>query len=200
MRTVLFSQRVEIIEDYHERRDCADQRIADFIYHCGYLPVPVPNCADYINNYISTLHPCGIILTGGNSLVTFGGNSPEKDATDQELIRLAIKNEIPIYGFCRGMQSLLDYFGCPLTNVPGHVAVQHKITGSIGDRTVNSYHSQGCLMLNPDSGFKVTALANDGVVEAIEHINLPIIATMWHPERISPYGLKDMNHVKNLFH
>ena len=43
MDTVLFTQRVEVIESYGERRDCADQNIARFIHTCGFLPVPVPN-------------------------------------------------------------------------------------------------------------------------------------------------------------
>ena len=41
--TVLYTQRVEIVESYGERRDCADQNIAKFISACGYLPVPLPN-------------------------------------------------------------------------------------------------------------------------------------------------------------
>lgn len=44
-------------------------------------------------------------------MVEYGGNAPERDAVDHKLIELCIKNNIPVYGFCRGMQSILDYFG-----------------------------------------------------------------------------------------
>ena len=44
MKRVLFTQRVELVEAYKERRDCADQRIAEYINSCGFLPVPIPNC------------------------------------------------------------------------------------------------------------------------------------------------------------
>ena len=43
MRAVIYTQRVEIVDAYEERRDCADQRIADFIRECGFLPLPLPN-------------------------------------------------------------------------------------------------------------------------------------------------------------
>ena len=46
MKIVVFTQRVEVVESYNERRDCADQRIAEFIVECGYIPLPVPNNAD----------------------------------------------------------------------------------------------------------------------------------------------------------
>ena len=40
---VIYTQRVEIVESYQERRDCADQSIPRFLETCGYIPVPVPN-------------------------------------------------------------------------------------------------------------------------------------------------------------
>ena len=43
MKTVLYTQRVEVVKSYGERRDCADQNIARFLSTCGFLPLPVPN-------------------------------------------------------------------------------------------------------------------------------------------------------------
>ena len=43
MEIVLYTQRVEIVKSYGERRDCADQDIPRFIEACGFLPVAVPN-------------------------------------------------------------------------------------------------------------------------------------------------------------
>ena len=42
-KIVLYTQRVEIIESYQERRDCVDQNIPRFLEECGYIPMPVPN-------------------------------------------------------------------------------------------------------------------------------------------------------------
>lgn len=199
MKVVLFSQRVEVIDAYQERRDCADQRIADYICHCGYLPIPVPNSVDLVKSYVDTLKPCGIVLTGGNSLISYGGNAPERDLCDKELVHLATENRIPLYGFCRGMQSILDYFGCQLINVEGHTATRHNITGLFGKHIVNSYHNQGCVQLAQTCGLEITASSPDGVIEAVHHKNFPILATMWHPEREFPYSVFDINNLKNLF-
>lgn len=199
MRTVIYTQRVEVIESYQERRDCADQRIADFINACGFLPIPVPNRADLAGQLIETLQPAGIILTGGNSLVPYGGNAPERDAMDHALIELAIQNRIPLYGFCRGMQSILAYYGNELVNVEGHVAVRHVVQSDGENYEVNSYHNQACKALTKDCGLLITARTADGVIEAVRHEKLPIMATMWHPEREKTYAQKDVKMVKELF-
>lgn len=197
-RVVIFTQRVEIIESYGERRDCADQRIADFISECGFIPVPVANKMSIIESMVNELEPVGIVLTGGNSLIKYGGNAPERDETDRMLIDLAIKKSIPLYGFCRGMQSILDYFGNELKNVNGHVAIRHRVMGDNGSAEVNSYHNQACTELKSDE-LEVCYRTADGVVEMIKHKTYPIIGTMWHPERENPFDEFDIIRVKELF-
>ncbi len=199
MGVVVYTQRVEVIESYQERRDCADQRIADFISACGFLPLPVPNRAGLAEQIIETLRPAGIILSGGNSLTAYGGNAPERDAMDHVLIELAVKNQIPLYGFCRGMQSVLVYFGNELVNVDGHVAVRHMIRADKECYEVNSYHNQACKELKAGGELRIMAQTPDGVIEAVRHKNLPIAGTMWHPERETNYTQKDINMVKELF-
>ena len=198
MRIVCFTQRVEIVESYGERRDCADQRIAEFIAACGYLPIPVPNNAGMVQHLIANLEPAGIILTGGNSLVKYGGNAPERDAMDMALIDIVCEHKIPLYGFCRGMQSILDYWGNPLTNVEGHVAVRHKVFGGSADIEVNSYHNQACLkILSPE--IIAVMKTEDGVIEMIRHRELPFTAVMWHPEREKIFSEFDIKCVRDLF-
>lgn len=199
METVIYTQRVEVIESYQERRDCADQRIADFISACGFLPVPVPNSADLAEQMIETIRPAGIILTGGNSLVAYGGNAPERDAMDKALIELAIQNTIPLYGFCRGMQSILFHFGNELVNVDGHVAVRHVVQADTERYEVNSYHNQACVELKKDCGLAVMAQTADGVIEAVKHKDIPMLGTMWHPEREKSYTQRDIKMVRELF-
>lgn len=200
METVIFTQRVEIIESYQERRDCSDQRIAEFIAICGFLPLPVPNKCELAEKIIDTVRPSGILLTGGNSLAAYGGDAPERDAMDQELIRVAVNMGIPIYGFCRGMQSILVYFGNKLSEIEEHVAVRHIVKGEMGDYEVNSYHNQACLGIEKDCGLIVTAQTEGGVVEAVCHKDFPIVGTMWHPEREKEFHPKDIKRVKELFH
>ena len=197
MEIIIFTQRVDIIASYGERRDCADQRISDFICKCGYLPVPVANKPEIIQEFVSKITPSKIILTGGNSLTKYGGNAPERDETDKILIELSVKNKIPLYGFCRGMQSILDYFGNDLIKVHGHVAVKHKISGIEKTTEVNSYHNEGCIKLM-NNELLVLMKSDDGVIEKVKHKSLPIIGTMWHPERENIFDDRDITIVKGI--
>lgn len=203
MKRIVYTQRVEVIENYQERRDCADQRIAQFILACGFLPIPLPNEAMIAGDIIKSLMPSGIVLTGGNSLVRYGGNAPERDFMDAELIRIAVDKKIPLYGFCRGMQSILDFFGEDLLDVEGHTAVRTVLRGKIdpwlGDfnREVNSYHRQACVKVQ-NADLEVLAMSYDGVVKAIRHTKYPILGTMWHPERESPFTEADIRMLHSL--
>lgn len=228
MKYALYTGRVEVISSYNERRDCADQRIASFIRACGLLPIPLPNMADMAGTYIEELRPAIIILTGGNSLVSCGGNAPERDDMDEALINEAVRRGLPLYGFCRGMQSILAHFGCALSNVAGHVAVRHEISyladGSSGiaageRRLVNSYHNQAAAALPAGCELEAVAVcagdmageqgqsadngqsavsAQSATIEAVRHKTLPIIGTMWHPEREAAFDAADIDMVTKL--
>lgn len=198
MKKVVYTQRVEVIESYNERRDCADQRIAEYLSACGYLPVPIPNNKQIAIDIIKEIQPIGIVFTGGNSLLKYGGDAPERDETETAILQYAIDSGIPVFGFCRGAQVIMDFFGEELEEVKGHVAKRHKICGRCGELEVNSYHNQGCVEIKNDS-LEVLMKSKDGVVEMVRHKTLPIIATMWHPERETPFCEYDMNIINNLF-
>lgn len=198
VKPVIYTQRVEVIQSYNERRDCADQRIAEFIRTCGYLPIPVPNIPSVVREIVDEIKPAGIVLVGGNSLVKYGGNAPERDETDKILIELAVEKSIPVYGFCRGMQSILDYYDNELVKVDGHVAVRHNINGLEKEINVNSYHNEACIELKNDY-LTVVMKAPDGVIEKIKHKVLPIVGTMWHPEREEQFSVEDVSLMKEVF-
>lgn len=198
MKKIFYTQRVEIVDYYGERRDCADQNIPRFIQACGFLPFPIPNVIENVDNYLEEAEPDGILLTGGNSLCCYGGNAPERDRTDEQMLRWAVEKKIPVYGFCRGMQSILVYFGNELGDMPGHVSVRHNINGEI-NRNVNSYHNQVCLKLKEGCGLVCMARTEDGVIEAVRHTKYPIIAVMWHPERNESFDKADIQMLRDLF-
>lgn len=197
MKIVLYTQRVEIVEAYGERRDCADQNIPRFIEACGYLPIPMPNSWSVAKEMLQHISPAGIIFTGGNSLAKYGGNAEERDSMEKNVLDFALANDISVYGFCRGMQVIADYFGCKLEEVQGHVAVWHKVIGKACTRNVNSYHNQACLSVQPP--LEVLAQAEDGVIEAVCYREKRILGTMWHPERENPFDDTDIQQVQRLF-
>lgn len=199
MRKVIFyTQRVEIVEVYNERRDCTDQNIPKLLSDCGYLPLAVSNMCNGLEKLFD-LHPAGILFTGGNSLVKYGGNAPERDAMERWLLSMAVKRDVPVLGICRGMQVILDYFGCPLAEITGHVAVEHKIFTDDGIFSVNSYHNQGCIELPANSGLFKVAYTEDGVIEAVRHMYYPICGIMWHPEREKTWNKRDTDLIMKLF-
>ena len=198
MKRIIVSQRVDTIESYLEQRDALDQRWAEFLWEAGYLGIPVPNHMLTLAEIIKSIPIDGILLTGGNTPEAYGGNAPERDASDKFLISYAANSGKPLLGVCRGMQSILLYFGGSLRKVEGHIALRHTIVPESGDsRFVNSYHEYAPNTL-PDA-FLPGAYTMDKVVEHIFHKTLPITGIMWHPEREKPFVKEDVNLVRAVF-
>jgi putative glutamine amidotransferase len=194
MKRIFVSQRVDIHSDYGERRDALDQKWSELLYELNCICIPVPNHAGTVVKMLDVMHPDGILLTGGNNPIKYGGNAPERDNTDSILISFAVDNNIPLLGVCRGMQSIVIYFGGTLDNVNGHIAVRHTLDNR---REVNSFHSYSPASL---SDFLVPlAHSDDGKIESIKHKTLPIMGIMWHPEREPVFQPEDMNIFGKLF-
>lgn len=193
---IAYTNRVVVEVKYGERRDCCDQSIPSMLSECGFLPVSLPNIPKLAIKYMDSLKPDGVFFTGGNSLVKQGGDAEERDIFEKTLLEIAIARDIPVLGICRGMQMILDYFGCNIHKVENHVNVMHAVDGAI-DREVNSYHLYG--FREVVSPFEVLAKSSDGVVEAVRHPNHRVTAIMWHPERVKPFDQRDLEFVKRCF-
>ena len=129
---------------------------------------------------------------------------PERDEFDYLLYNLAKEMDIPILGICRGTQIIATAEGGTLYQdlslidgalkhsqghspaMPSHhitINKDSKLYGIIGEEriAVNSHHHQ--TVNNPGDDMVITATADDGVVEAIEHKTAKfIVAVQWHPE------------------
>lgn len=197
MKTVVYTQRVEIIESYQERRDCADQQISEFIYSCGFLPMALPNNLKIAMDIMNSVKPIGIVFTGGNDLIAYGGNAAERDELEKALIVYSEKNQVPIYGFCRGMQITACHYGAKLEKIDGHVAVRHNIIWDNGSDNVNSFHNYG--LKEAPKSFDVISHTDDGVIEEMKSSNGLIWCTMWHPEREMPFRDVDIDRLKKHF-
>ena len=117
---------------------------------------------------------------------------PYEDELDFKLIELFEKNSKPILGICSGLQSLNIYHGGSLKqHIDDHTSKENLVRHNIdieensfvhslyGNKAeVNSIHHQAVNRVA--EGFKVTAISEDGTVEAIEKGNL--IGLQWHPE------------------
>ncbi|RRJ24557.1 gamma-glutamyl-gamma-aminobutyrate hydrolase family protein [Lachnoanaerobaculum gingivalis] len=153
----------------------------------------------------------GLLLPGGGDIdpVYYGEEMNGSDEPDRELDKAQrdildafVKAKKPILGICRGMQLINIYFGGSLhqdlvtrdihTRKNGNDSIHsvksveegnlfEKFYGKIFN--INSAHHQGTKKLG--KGLKEVLRSDDGVCEAVIHEELPIIATQFHPERMS---------------
>ena len=200
MNIIAVSQRVDIIRQPNgavERRDALDQAWPTFLAAAGCLCVPVPNNLELAQAILRELPIDGLLLTGGNDLVAYGGDAPERDAVQSDMLRLARDWKMPVLGVCGGMQAIQEAFGVPLERVEGHVADAQTIEIEGAPVIVNSFHHWGARASS--DALDVWARAPDGVVKAIRHRAEPIMGVMWHPERIQPFARADLSRFRVFF-
>lgn len=190
MKPILVSQRVEVFGPHGERRDALAQDWPRFLGAAGLAALPVPNDLAAAKALSTELPWAGLLLTGGNDLVSLGGDAGERDAVELWLLEKALLLRRPVLGVCRGMQVLLRRFGARLAPVAGHVGHAHSVVCGPGERSVNSYHRFGCTSVPGE--LETWAQAPDGVVEGIRHRTLPLVGMMWHPERLTPAHADDL--------
>lgn len=184
------SSRVVEEKDYTEKRDAISQDWTTFLDGMDILPVFIPNTLSNLSSFLENMKLDGIILSGGDNI----GDHPERDKTEKEIISFGIKNEIPIFGVCRGMQVVNKYFGGKIVRIVNseHVGKPHKITFTnkvfspvlqTSSVEVNSYHHN--VITNEGLGTDLVpfALSADDTIEGFYHRLLPIEGVMWHPER-----------------
>jgi len=174
------TQRV-IVTAQGERRDALDQRWHVFAAATGFQVLPVPNVPDAAAALMTRFDPAGLVLTGGNDLVSVGGDAPERDATELALVTWMEARHRPIMGVCRGAEFLADMFGGALARVSGHAGTRHALRTGAGAIDVNSYHDWG--ISKAPAGADAWAHAADGSIEAFGMADKNIAAIMWHPER-----------------
>jgi anthranilate synthase len=123
------------------------------------------------------------------------GPGRPSDFRVSETIDACVKRNIPIFGVCLGLQSIVEAFGGKLgiLSYPQHGKVsQVSVTDSNSKLfeglpqlfEVGRYHSLYALPEVLPKALNVTAISADGVIMAIEHRSLPIAAVQFHPESI----------------
>lgn len=197
MKAVAITQRVAIDPRHGERRDCLDQRWAEFLLACELVGVPVPNTPGAALALLESVPLAGVVLTGGNDLAAYGGDAPERDTTENALIDRADETKLPVFGVCRGMQVVQHRFGIPLHRVEGHVTPRQTISIAGAATEVNSFHNIGTTENRPP--LEVWAVADDRTIKAVQHPNGRLTAIMWHPERLSPFAARDIALFRRFF-
>ena len=153
----------------------------------------------------------GLLLPGGGDIdpkyygeEMNGSDEPDRklDKAQWDVLDAFVKEKKPVLGICRGMQLINVYFGGSLYqdlktkdthSRKNGVDSVHSVKSIVEDNLfenlygneffVNSAHHQGVKKLG--GGLISVLEAYDGVCEALFHKDLPIVATQFHPERMS---------------
>ena len=204
---ILISQRIG--KDKHgEYFDYLENNYIDFFEKFNITPILLPNKIKDIIRFFKKNNCQRIILTGGENInpklyrkkIT---SKPKyhyiRDRNEITLIKLSIKEKIPLLALCRGFQLVNIYFGGKLDiNIDKtslkHKEKKHKLKliepfAKIFRKksfTVNSYHKQGVSVKNIAKCLTPMAITKDNrLIELYKHIDLPIIGVQWHLERKS---------------
>ena len=178
------------------------------VFRSGGIPLIFPTVVDSAMASILIHSVDGIIFSGGPDLdpsyygETVWNETVEvdtlRDVSDLLLMRAALASGKPVMAICRGEQLMNVVLGGTLVqDIPTQVDTMVKHSGGALHRigvekgsvlyelfgqdslTVNSSHHQA--VKTPAPGVKVTARADDGIIEAYEYGD-QVIAFQFHPE------------------
>lgn len=207
MKKIAITQRLVLNGSYYEVREALDVRWGALFGELNFLPVVLPINFDF-EKYFKVFDIDGIFLTGGNDLnsLHLNNESKQRDIFEKELIKYGIHNNIPIFGVCRGMQLIAEYFGSDFIKVKNQVAIKHSLKvnqeskyfdelSKIGK--VNSYHTYAIRELAEE--LIISATDKNSMIKAIEHKKYKIFGQMWHSERESLFMQEELALIKNFF-
>ena len=121
-----------------------------------------------------------------------GPGRPE-DFDMGETIRVTLDAGIPLFGVCLGLQGIAAFFGGRLLELPTPMHGEPSMVNVSGGRLFEDMNKRfrvgryDLLYADRDtipSEFEITAESDDGIVMAIEHIELPVAAVQFHPQSI----------------
>ncbi len=140
---------------------------------------------------IADLHPDRIVISPGPG-------RPEDAGVSMEVAKVLGKN-IPVLGVCLGHQAICAAYGATVTYAKELMhGKQSAVTferdcplfyGCPERTPVGRYHSLAADPATIPECLKVTAVADDGEVMAVQHRKYPIYGVQFHPESIlTPCG------------
>ena len=212
-----------------ERQLFVRENYMESVLRAGGLPVLLPHTKDESAARELIGHLDGLLLAGGvdiepsrygeQTLPECGEIDLQRDEFEMLIARVALEQRIPIFGICRGIQSLAVAMGGtlyqdiesqlgieavrheqkPPYNVPAHTVcfapdgLFARILGTNKAET-NSMHHQS--VKDAGSRLIVEGYSEDGIVEAVRSKeNDAVFAVQYHPEYMSG----EYSHAAKLF-
>ncbi len=198
------------------RQNSVGRAYVDAVLRAGGVPLVLvaDTTAEYLTQVIGSLD--GVLLTGGEDIEPgYFSEEPIKELGEVDTIRdvleltllyLAKNRNIPVFGICRGCQTINVGMGGSLyQDFPSQrgASVHHQRVLATGHRalhtvsisednilykiigktqiTVNSSHHQSVKDLG--KGINVGAYSEDSIVESVDmYPNYRVLGVQWHPE------------------
>lgn len=199
------------VESAFERKYHVMETYVEAIKRAGGFPVLFPILYDEDIDFLLDQVE-GVLMTGGGGLLphikkmdrlpSLAEQNPRRHRHDCVVVEKAVERGLPLMGVCRGHQVINEVFGGSLIeNLQDITTWPHKqeepadqgthlirvesdsiLSTCFTDQTkVNSFHNQS--VDRPGRGLRVTALSEDGVVEAVEGTGDQfILGLQFHPE------------------
>ncbi len=208
---------IGIVLDWHEKGGFSNYEYFALRTHyvkatrlAGGTPWLIPYCnPDEVKEYLDKID--GLIVPGGfyktpnswyhNDLDTSPYQKSPRFIFEEALIKEALKQDMPFFGICAGMQVLGGILGCKLTgNIHKYLktplqhfgytknhdiiiesnSLLHNIVGK-NIISVNSDHNEAIVEVSDK--VNISAKASDGCIEAIEVKDKKFaIGVQWHPD------------------
>ncbi len=190
---------------------CLREYYLESLLQAGATAILLPPVEDAVimEQYLKSCH--GVVFPGGGDIDPYywgelaswelGEINPRRDDFEIKLAQLVIARKLPAMGICRGCQILnVAAGGTLLQDIDTTMAHQQKaprnypfhdivikpntvLSGILNasEIRVNSFHHQA--VEHPGTGMYISAIAPDGIIEAIENREAPfILGVQWHPE------------------
>lgn len=139
-------------------------------------------------------NPSGILISPGPS-------DPDHAGICLDIIALAAKHDVPLFGVCLGHQSIAQAFGGKVIRAPvplhGKVSqITHNGRGMFkgipSPYQVTRYHSLIAERDTLPDCLEITAETDDGIIMGLSHKQKPIHGVQFHPESIATHHGHDL--------
>jgi anthranilate synthase/aminodeoxychorismate synthase-like glutamine amidotransferase len=163
-----------------------------FAYNIVHLLASQGTTPDVVHSDDPRLTP-EIIRRYDALIVGPGPGHPREIPRVLDVIRAALEAKRPLFGVCLGLQAIGEAMGAHVMHAPrvmhGKTSqIQHDSTGVFSGiptpLRATRYHSLCIDKGTLSEEIAVTALSEDGVVQAIAHRRLPVHAVQFHPESV----------------
>ncbi len=207
--------RIGIVMDYchKENRFFINSAYVDKIIQAKGLPVLLAYTENNLLQVLKSVE--GVVLAGGGDPdpIYFGAEpiprcgqiNPNRDKFEVELAKRCLSENIPLLGICRGAQIMNIAAGGDIyQDIASSMKIQHQQQAprwhpthmidiapesmlhrifNVAELRVNSFHHQSINKVAPE--FRISGMARDGIIEAIERKQGFAIGVQWHPEELN---------------